>query len=80
MSTAIHDTYKQQFGRHNVELGSELTEHYVRLSRGDVELDKAYFLEYADAQRAFYLVQSALEDIDNEGWGYENENENPNQG
>ena len=69
----IHNTFKQQFGRHSVELGAEFTEPFVSVLREEYELTKLYFHEYEDAYRAFCLVQLALNDIDNEGYGYEDE-------
>ena len=67
----VHKTFKQQFGVHSVELGIEYSAPYVAVLRGDYELMKFHFNDYQDAQRAFVLVQSALSDIDDEGYGYE---------
>ena len=67
----VHETYKQQFGKHSVELGTEFTEPFVAIYRNDYEISRQYFYEYVDAFRAFSLVQMALDDIDNEGYGYE---------
>ena len=67
----VHETYKQQFGKHSVELGTEVTEPFVAIYRNDYEISRQYFYEYVDAFRAFSLVQMALDDIDNEGYGYE---------
>ena len=74
----VHKTFKQQFGKHSVELGTEYTEPFVSLMREGYELERLYFHTYEDAFRAFCLVQSALSDIDDEGYGYEYESDQNN--
>ena len=71
----VHKTFTQQFGVHSVELGIEYSEPYVAVFRKDYELMKLYFHTYEDAFRAFVLTQTALNDIDNEGFDYEDEEE-----
>ena len=69
--TKMHQRFEQQFGRHGVEIGVECTEPYVSVLRDEYELTRQYFNLYQDAFKAFSLVQVALNDVDDEGYGYE---------
>lgn len=71
----VHTRFEQQFGRHCVEIGVECTEPYVSVLRDEYELGRQYFNEYTDAFKAFCLVRLALSDIDDEGYGYEEDEE-----